>query len=409
MLPLTLTFDIPAKILMGLADGSFVRNGGVIQDTSGQVVMWLRELGGAELVSSPSSLMLPSINPVTGVLNLAMQGVNAGISMRGFAAVTQQLNQVQGMLSITTAASMLSLGVSSIGFIVISKRLKELEKRLEKAQASLAKIDKKIDLSFYANFRAALDLAMNAFTMSKGDNRRSSALNAINRFLEAEHIYADLADKELAVNSQIGDEYLLTLCLAYIAEARCYLELEEFDTATRRFQEGKKQIDAHIEKYIDLLLTDNPLMYLHPKLKEKTDLSRLTRIYQWKDSSLTESSVFDLMRDKMVPHDDLWSSHIDKWIESLPASIIENENIKKGFWGIKAEGREEIIQKLPESIAEMESMVETSRRFTAYELEIKAISKLGISFHEWLQLCPPESPDGRSLMYIVPAEPLALA
>jgi tetratricopeptide (TPR) repeat protein len=400
MLPLTLTLDIPAKILMGLADGSFVRNGGVIQDTSGRVVMWLRELGGTGLVPSPSSLLLPSIDPVTGVMNLAMQGVNAGISMRGFAAVTQQLNQVQGMLSVTTAASMLSLGVSAIGFVVISKRLKELEIRLAKAQASLEKIDKKIDLSFYANFRAALDLAMNAFTMSKGDNRRNSALNAINRFLEAEHIYADLADKELTVNSQIGDEYLLTLCLAYIAEARCYLELEEFDTAIRRFQ----------EEYVDLMLTDNPLMYLHPKLKGKTDLSRLTRIYQWKDSTLTESSVFDLMRDNMVPqNDDLWSSHIDEWIESLPVSIIESENIKKGFWGIKTEGREEIIQKLPESLAEMESMVETSRRFTAYELEIKAISKLGISFHEWLQLCPPESQDGRSLMYIVPQEPLALA
>jgi hypothetical protein len=198
MLPLTLTLDIPTKILMGLADGSFVRNGGVIQDTSGRVVMWLRELGGTGLAASPSSLLLPSIDPVTGVMNLAMQGINAGISMRGFAAVTQQLNQVQGILSVTTAASMLSLGVSAIGFVVISKRLKELEIRLEKAQASLEKIDKKIDLSFYANFRAALDLAMNAFTMSKGDNRRNSALNAINRFLEAEHIYADLADKELS-------------------------------------------------------------------------------------------------------------------------------------------------------------------------------------------------------------------
>jgi tetratricopeptide (TPR) repeat protein len=410
MVPLTLTFDIPARILMGLADGSLIRNGGVIQDTSGRVVMWLRELGEAGVLTSTSPTMLPGIDPVTGVLNLAMQGVNAGISMRGFAAVTQQLNQIQGMLSVATAASMLSLGVSAIGFVVISKRLKELEKRLEKAQEYLEKIDKKIDLGFYANFRAALDLAMNAFTMSKGDNRRSSALGAINRFLEAEHIYTDLADKELTVNSQIGDEYLLTLCLAYIAEARCHLELEEFDTAARRFQEGKNQINARIEKYVDLLLTDNPLMYLHPKLKGKTDFSRLTRIYQWKDPSLTENSVFELMRDRMVPeYDMLWSSQIDQWIESLPASIIESENIKKGFWGIKDEGREEIIQKLPASLEEMETMVETSQRFTSYELEVKAISKLGISFHEWLQLRPSESQEGRNLMYIVPEEPMNLS
>ncbi len=384
MVPLTLTFDIPAKILMGLADGSFTRSGGVVQDTSGRVVMWLRELGGAGLVSSPNSLMSPRINPVTGVLNLAIPSMNTGTSMKSFGAVTQQLNLIQGMLSITTAASILNLGISAIGFAFILKKLRAVEERLEKIQVSLNKIDSKVDLSFYANFRAALDLATNAFTMKKGENRTCSAHNAINRFLEAEHIYAGLADKALVVNSQIGDEYLLTLCLAHIAEVRCYLELEEFDTAAKRFQDGKEQLNTHIEKYVDFLLTDNPLMYLHPKLKRETDLSRLTRVYQWKDSSLTESAVFELMRDKMI--------------------------VEKDFWRFIREGvREDMIQKLPESLTKMESMVETSQRFAAYELEVKAISKLGISFHEWLQLRPPESQDGRSLMYIVPAEPLELA
>ncbi len=372
MSPLTVTFDIPAKILMGLADGSLVRNGGVIQNASGQVVMWLREVG------------TPSVSSV---------GAMSSVS------------------SIMLSASALSLGVSAIGFAVILKRLKELEGRLEKVQEYLEKIDKKIDLSFYANFRAALDLAMNSFTMSKGENRRSSALSAINRFLEAEHIYADLTDKELAINSQISDEYLLTLCLAYIAEARCYMELEEFDTAIRRFQEGKERINTRIEKYIGLLLTSKPLMYLHPELKGKTDLSRLTRIYQWKDPILTESSVFELIRDGLAPqHDMWWSAQINEWIDSLPASIVERKNIKTGIWGITEEGREEIIQNLPETLTEMESMVETSRRFTAYEIEVRAISKLGISFSEWLQLQPSESKEGeKGLMYIMPKEPLSLS
>jgi len=255
-----------------------------------------------------------------------------------------------------------------------------------------------------------LDLAMNAFTMSQGENRRSSALSAINRFLEAEHIYTDLADKELATNSQIGDEYLLTLCLAYIAEARCYLELGEFDTATRRFQEGKKQIKVRIEKYIDLLLTSKPLMYLHPKLKGKTDLSRLTRIYQWKDPVLTESSVFELIRDGLAPqHDTWWSAQINEWIDSLPASIVERKDIKTGILGITKGGREEIIQKLPEALTEMELMIETSHRFTAYEIEVRAISKLGISFSEWLQLQPSEFNEGeKDLMCIIPQEPVSL-
>lgn len=376
MSSLTVTFDIPAKILMGLADGSLVRNGGVIQNASGQVVMWLREVGTPVVVSNVSSV-----------------------------------GAISGVSAVMLSTSVLSLGVSAIGFAVILQRLKELEGRLERVQKYLEKINKKIDLSFYANFRAALDLAMNAFTMSKGENRRSSALSAINRFLEAEHIYADLADKELAMNSQIGDEYLLSLCLAYIAEARCYLELGEFDTAIRRFQEGNKQINIRIEKYIDLLLTSKPLMYLHPKLKGKTDLSRLTKIYQWKDPVLTENSVFELIRDGLAPqHDTLWSFQINEWIDSpLPASIVERKNIKTGIFGITEEGREEIIQKLPETLTEMESMIETSRRFTAYEIEVRAISNLEISFSEWLQLQPSESREGeKGLMYIIPKEPLSL-
>lgn len=47
------------------------------------------------------------------------------------------------------------------------QRLKELEQRLQQAQEILNKINRKIDLGFYANFRAAIALAVNAFTMSK--------------------------------------------------------------------------------------------------------------------------------------------------------------------------------------------------------------------------------------------------
>lgn len=408
MSPLTLTFDIPAHIIEGLTNGSLVRNGGVIQNLSGQVVMWLKELNDAGAVSEASSMILHNVNPLTGVLTLAMQGANLGVTKQGFAAVTHQLNEMQGMISLTTASSILNLGVSAIGFAVIMKRIKELEKRLENAQKYLEKIDKKIDLSFYANFRAALDLALNAFTMSKGDNRRSSALNAINRFLEAEHIYTELTDKELSARSQIGDEYLLTLCLAYIAEARCYLELEEFDTAIRRFQEGKHQINTRIEKYIDLLLTSNPLVYLHPQLKEYTDLSRLTRIYQWKDPNHTENSVFEIMRDKMIDNDLSWNIQLDRWIEKLPSSIIEQSEVKKWLWGVSDEGRKEIIKKLPNAVDEMESMIETSRRFGSYEFEVKAISQLEVSFYEWLQLKPSEpNENGSNLVFIVPQEPLS--
>jgi hypothetical protein len=150
-------------------------------------------------------------------------------------------------------------------------------------------------------------------------------------------------------------------------------------------------------------------MYLHPSLKDKTNLPRLTRIYQWKDSSLDEVRVFELLREHLVPQSDKsWSSQVNEWIKSLPLSMIEGEDINS-FWGIKEEVRVKIIQKLPEVMADMESMIETYQRFSSYELEVKAISQLDISFREWLELQPPESAVNNSnLMYIVPDEPMIL-
>lgn len=350
------------------------------------------------------SLLLPSIDPATGILNLAMQGVNAGISMRGFAAVSQQLNEMQNILTLTSAASILNLGISAVGFTLILKKLNALEKRLKDAEKFLQKIDYKVDLGFYSNFRAALDLASNAFLMVEGENRKVSAHSAINRFLEAEHIYADLVDQELENKSQIGDEYLLTLCLAYISEARCYLELEEPETAIRRFNVGKDTIRPRIEKYIDLLLTSQPMIYLTPALKEEIDLSRLTRIYKWKDSSMDENSVFELFREAWFSGND-----INDWIQSLPSSIVEKAEIKKGFFGVKDESIGEVILRLPGIVEEMESMVETSRRFDSYELEVRAIDKLGMSFSEWLNFANYDPRYAESnVLCIIPKEPIKI-
>ncbi|WP_414569883.1 hypothetical protein [Nostoc sp. CCY 9925] len=76
---------------------------------------------------------------------------------------------------------------------------------------------------------------------------------------------------------------MLTLSLAYLAEARCYLELEEHETALRRFQEGARIIRSRIQKYVNLLLTSNPGAYLQPEFKGQIHLRRITRIYQWID------------------------------------------------------------------------------------------------------------------------------
>ncbi|MEA5568836.1 hypothetical protein [Anabaena sp. UHCC 0399] len=420
-LPITVSFMLPAWIAKGLADGTFERVGGVIREVgSKRVITWLRDFS-----PSASQGMSLALNPVNGVLNLIVSGANAAISAKGFADVNQrlggienQLNNIQqtlqltqGMLQITTAASVLNLGVSVIGFTIIAHRLKEIEHKLQQSQELLNKINRKVDLVAYANFHAGIELAINAFTMNNIENRRNSALQAINRFLEAEHIYKDYTVNEMSHKSHVISQYILTLSLAYIAEARCYLELEERETATRRFQEGTKIIRLLINKYIEIMLTSNPAVYLHPQFKDQIDLRRVTKIYQWINPNLDENAVFDLQRENLfkIAQD---SNH---WLSSLPSAIVDRGEIQWGIFGanptpLTGRFEKEAYKRLPQILENIESIIETNHRFESYQTEIQAISQLGISFHEWLKLTPIENQaNGAELMYIIPSTPLQIS
>ena len=390
------TFDLPAKIITGLSDGTFVRNGGVIQDKLGRVVMWLRETPGLD------------VQPIPEPTSLASQS-----------------------LSFIGATSALTLGVSILGFAVIHNKIKALEGRLQEVQKGLEIIDQKIDLSFYANFRAALDLARNSFSMSDKENRHNSALQAINRFLEAEHVYTDLLEQELDKGSSVCGDYILTLCLAYLAEVRCYLELGEYETALRRFQESYPQISQYVSSYVDILLTDSPVIYLHPSLKDSISLSRLTKIYQWKDASLNENEVFEIIRPSLFGP--IGSSFEEK-VKALPSAVIEPWRVKKGFWGVSEEqngqgrkaaaslrrvkkglwgvsdeGMKAVFERLPHAVGEMERMIETFGRFSSYKYELALVSKTPVTFRQWEGLKPKQlNPGNAELMYIVPANPISL-
>ena len=396
-LPIQVTFALPSLVAEGLQDGTFERVGGVIRDvTSKKIVTWLRD----------SNSVAPSVISVASEgfsdVNKRLDGVENQIDSLG-----QTLQGSQSILQVSTAASILNLGVSVMGFAVIAQRLNEIENQLKQAQELLNKINRKIDMSFYANFRAGIELAINGFTMTKIENRRSSALQAINRFLEAEHIYKDYTVNELSQKSQIIDKYLLTLSLAYIAEARCYLELEEHETAIRRFQEGTKVISLLVNQYIEIMLTSNPAVYLHPEFQGQIDLKRLAKIYQWINSDLDENAVFENQRKNLFK---IAKDHT-QWIDSLPPAILDRIEVQGGWFGPNHdELKQAAFQRLPQVFKVMESMIETNNRFESYQTEIQAISQLGISFHEWLQLKPSTEPklEGAELMFIIPSQPLEL-
>lgn len=390
----TATFLIPDTIEQGLKNGNYVRFGGVIRDAqTKQVVAMLREVA-------------PNLTQAASVLS-----------------------------QVGSVASILNLGVSVIGFAIVIKRLGEIEQRLKQVQEDVKQLHYKFDLSVYANFRAALDLARDAFTMSKTENRMNIAYLAINRFLEAQHTYTDYVDRALEKNIQVADEYLSSLFLTYVARARCYLELEEVEIACNCLKEGADNLRIPIEKYVKRLLISEPVAISYPslvigipdKLESPIELYRLAEICRYLDSTL------DNKLDETTTLFKAQSKHLVKFIQNQPSQTHIGEAIEAiGIGGFLAVSGFRALLKFQDYISQtgvideysdttdkgnllkrvlkIEAMIETYRNFEAYKLEVEAIAQLGISFHDWLKLTPLETkPDGAELMYIIPSKPLDLA
>jgi len=390
--------NVPEYIAQGIANGTYERVGGVVREAgSKQIVAWLREAFEKSEPAISNNLINSSANAVSNTLNLALSSVNA-------------------------VSSVLNLAISTMGFIVVVNRLEIIKHQLKQSQDVLQAINYKIDLSSYADFLSALDSAASAFKMIDPENRRTHASQAITGFTKAERYYKDLTDLEIGKCSPIADKFLSTLCLAYVTEVCCYLELEELDLARSRLQEGAAELRPRFEKHINTLLTSNPAAYLHPCLKEQVGLKRLTKVYQWLQPGIDESDVFEMQRENLFN----LAQEPKKWMQSLPPAIkISNggsatptkgfqrltEQPKKGFGALSTiyiksgsiiSSQQAVTQSpemniygfLPVTLGVMESIIEDDNRLTMYQSEVEMINLLGMSFHEWRQLTPPSSSQG---------------
>lgn len=393
------------EIFKGLACQSFERIGGAVCEmATGQIIAFLREVGDSR----------QALSNVASLLRVA-----AGFSPTNF------------------GGSILNFGVATMEFSVIEKRVQNLEDRLKKTQEVLEQLNQKLDLASYASFRTALDLAHNAFTMVKPENRESMAKQAIDRLTEARHQYSSLIENRLDARGPAVDAYLATLTLALVAEIRCYLELEELNVAKHRLDSGLVDLERHVRTQLNTLLTSNPAAYLHPTLKGKVDLRRLTKVLHWLNPSLDENAVFEEQRQNLFS----LTKQLDEWLKTLPKAVWDpvfdapghTRRSKKPWGGLETPelsfnvpkygklkvpslrlpglgqaDEADVFARLGTILESMETMIEDMNRLRAYRTEIQAVSELGVSFHEWQQLKPPTrtSIGDLSLMCIIPKKPL---
>lgn len=246
-------FEVPKAVSAGLADKSLVRRGGVIQVASGadrgHVVLWLRETAG--LINS--------------------RGMTSPFNFPG---LESQVAALQSNLQTMMGLQFLTLGLTAIGFIVLSLKLDHLSRRIDSMLSAIealgedvAWLHRRLDYALLARVLSALEWAERGRVATRSDDLYA----ALDTLTEAAHHYRLLVDDILTWKRHLRHPEALRAyeqqwLLAIIGKAHCYIALGDQASAEAelaagqilaknvldRFVEPFRKFDRHLQELIPL-------------------------------------------------------------------------------------------------------------------------------------------------------------
>jgi hypothetical protein len=227
-------FDIPPLIREGMRNGQYLRRGGVIQDTAGQVIAWLRESGGLQdvLASNPvgayPSNIASQISSISAgmPIMLGMQGLTLGVTVIGFALLNNKLNVVNSKLDL------------------ILTDIKEIKEDLNW-------LDRRNDIALFAKLISALENAQWATSTGRLERVCDSRLI----FCDAQRHYqlllmAMISEKRAYKYPEIYGNYYNQFALATAAKIQCDLSLDGPSAAVACIKEGGNVANQLNEDYL---------------------------------------------------------------------------------------------------------------------------------------------------------------
>lgn len=219
-------FDVPARFLSGLADGSLSRFGTIIKDNaSGKIVAHVQESGvGQNLISSIVGSPFAPLNAISSIV--------ANFQLAQLKTLVESLRALQ-FANLGVAAA--GVGVSVVGFAVMNAKLKNLESavkqvslELEKQFAELYNEQLRRELSDLRGALEGVELAQRLKDPRSELNSLASSLTRISSVTRGR--------LETLLDKNFFDEALFTLFARALltsdkARVEAYLLADELDSA----------------------------------------------------------------------------------------------------------------------------------------------------------------------------------
>lgn len=226
---MSIPFDIPAQFLTGVTDGSLVRFGALLKDSSsGQIVAHLQETGVVPKLMSGFSYL--PLSPAQ-VVNSAVS-IDNNLQLRQLTSLVQTLQSLQYA---TMAIALVGIGVSVAGFALMNKRLKGIEGEVATLRTVMEKRFKELH---WRELRARFALASTSLERAENAHRfRQPApelRGAAERLAESSGFFkaeSQFALKQERVNLELVQSFTYAMLLCDTTRVDCLVEANEMDAA----------------------------------------------------------------------------------------------------------------------------------------------------------------------------------
>jgi len=212
-------FVIPDEFIAKVASGEYIRYGTIIKNSSGKIIGHLKEVGldsilkDFKIPTNPLNVGTETIKAVSGIVqNFQLK------EMKSLLESMQLINNIGSLASVAT------LGVSVVGFAIVTSKLNQLETKLdvtlEKVDRVLEivkELDMKQEILDFAEVKTASEQLHNAL-FTEDLNRRKDLLTQANAtFHKYKNYYLKIAqDKSIWYDGQLPLEVAHELYARYI-------------------------------------------------------------------------------------------------------------------------------------------------------------------------------------------------
>lgn len=263
---------IPDSVLAGLATGDYSLHGGVVRNTTGQIVR--------HLIPAASR----SLDPF-GLISAPFEMFNT-YQLHNLKKMSEQIMAVS---TATMAMSGLGLAVSAVGFAAMHQSLKKVDRRLKDIGEDIKWIRSFLEAERHA---ALLDAAQDLENLPVDINHRTQVLhNHRSKVGQVAMQYLQAWEDSLTggLLESISSQHYY--CTAFLMKARCSAELGMYDNALVELTEGITQWREK-SRYIanEKILQGDEHRFLDDEYLPSVPAAKLV---EWMDFSAEEARGWD--------------------------------------------------------------------------------------------------------------------